>query len=307
MPPRLKFLEVKEYFEKHGCTLLEEEYKDTLTKMKYKCKCGNISEIRYSSFQQGCRCKKCGGTEKLIYSDVKAFYEKQGCELLENDYTNNRTKMKYRCKCGNISSMTFNHFKNGKRCKKCSGTEKHLYENVKKYFEEHNCTLLEEEYKNALTKMRYICVCGRESSIHFNNFMNGHRCTKCLNKTERIVSDFLEETYENIIYQPTFEWCKDKKCFPFDFLLDDYRILLEIDGIQHFEQVSNWDTPEYTQKRDLFKMECALKHNYRIIRIFQEDILYNRIDWKFLLKNAISSDEEVIFISKNSELYKNYI
>ena len=28
--------------------------------MKYRCSCGNISEISFSSFEQGHRCKKCG-------------------------------------------------------------------------------------------------------------------------------------------------------------------------------------------------------------------------------------------------------
>ena len=47
---------------------------------------------------------------------------------------------------------------------------------VKKYFKEQGCQLLEENYINAHVKMKYICICGKESSINWNNFTNGKRC-----------------------------------------------------------------------------------------------------------------------------------
>jgi hypothetical protein len=39
---------------------------------------------------------------------------------------------------------------------------------VKKYFKEQGCKLLEEKYINAHIKMKYICSCGNESSINLN-------------------------------------------------------------------------------------------------------------------------------------------
>ena len=47
---------------------------------------------------------------------------------------------------------------------------------VKKYFKEQGCKLLEEKYINAHIKMKYICSCGNESSINWNNFKSGKRC-----------------------------------------------------------------------------------------------------------------------------------
>ena len=43
--------------------------------------------------------------------------------------------MKYKCVCGNESCIRFDDFKNRKsRCIKCSGKEKHTFENVYNYF-----------------------------------------------------------------------------------------------------------------------------------------------------------------------------
>ena len=37
-----------------------------------------------------------------------------GCELLENKYINSQSTMKFKCKCGNESSINFDNFKNRK-------------------------------------------------------------------------------------------------------------------------------------------------------------------------------------------------
>ena len=53
-------------------------------------------------------------------------------------------------------------------------------EKVKQYFEDHDCELLEKEYKNNKTLMRYRCKCRNEKcKITFNNFKRGHRCEEC--------------------------------------------------------------------------------------------------------------------------------
>ena len=111
---------------------------------------------------------------KITYEYVKNYFIEQECELISTEYINNKTKMKYKCKCGNESSIVFNNFKNGQRCKKCKSSnyinsKKLTFEYVKNYFTEQQCELLETEYKNNNTKMKYKCKCGNISNIIFNN------------------------------------------------------------------------------------------------------------------------------------------
>lgn len=56
----LDFEFVKKYFAKHGCELLEKEYKNARKKLKYRCSCGKESEICFYSFKNGNRCRDCG-------------------------------------------------------------------------------------------------------------------------------------------------------------------------------------------------------------------------------------------------------
>ena len=69
--------------------------------------------------------------------------------------------------------------------------------------------------------------------------------------------------------------------------MDDFNLILECDGRQHFTQVANWTNPEYTQKMDKYKMKCANEHGYSVIRIFQEDIWNNKNNWEDNLKMSI--------------------
>lgn len=144
-------------------------------------------------------------SNSLSYEKVYNHFKEQNCELLENTYINNSTKMKYRCSCGNTSLTIYKDFKKGTRCMKCSGKEKHSYEDVYTEFKNKNCELLETEYKNNSTKMNFKCSCGNTSSISFSNFKRGDRCKDCSNKNKsksktynisKIKKYFLDNNYE---------------------------------------------------------------------------------------------------------------
>lgn len=77
--------------------------------------------------------------------------------------------------------------------------KKHTYKYVFNFFEENGCILLEKEYKNARTKMNYICECGNESEISFSCFKNGTRCMNCKNKLMRKLLGFNYEYVFNIL------------------------------------------------------------------------------------------------------------
>lgn len=121
---------------------------------------------------------------KLTYKYVKDYFKEQGCELLEEEYSGSHDKMKYRCSCENVSKISFSSFQQGHRCIKCAiknraKKKRHTYKYVFNCFDGHGCILIEKEYVNAKTKMKYICSCGNESEICFNNFQQGYRCMEC--------------------------------------------------------------------------------------------------------------------------------
>jgi hypothetical protein len=134
-------------------------------------------------------------------------------------------------------------------------------------------------------------------------------CPKCINKTERIVYEQLIEKYETLIFQYKPDWSKneDTNCYlPFDFALEEHKIIIELDGIQHFKQVKNWMNPEETRKRDKIKMQKANENSFSVIRILQTDVLANKYEWLSELQRNIDKiinegKVQNIYICKNNE------
>ena len=72
---------------------------------------------------------------------------------------------------------------------------------------------------------------------------------------------------------------------PFDFYLLDYNLIIEYDGIEHFEPVnfgSETMTPkeafEYVQRHDKIKNEYCERNNIGIIRIGYKENLEERME-----------------------------
>lgn len=192
MPCRLSYEQVKQFFEDYKCILLEDQYINNFTKMKFRCHCGRESIITYRDFRITKRCQICGeefraNNRKHSYEFIRQEFEKYGCELLDEKYIGNHSPLKFKCKCGSIDSIAYSDFMYVHQCKKCSikkvADDKRLsYEYVKEQFEINKCKLLENEYINNHTPMRYICNCGNKAIITWNSFKNGSRCNKCEGK-----------------------------------------------------------------------------------------------------------------------------
>jgi hypothetical protein len=122
--------------------------------------------------------------KRLDFKYVQEFFLNQGCELLEKEYKNARTKMEYKCQCGNLSKIVFDSFQRGNRCKlcgnkKCSESNKTVDQEIAvEYFKSQGCELL-DVYRDSSTSMNYRCSCGTLWKSNWNNFKKGKRCKEC--------------------------------------------------------------------------------------------------------------------------------
>ena len=134
-------------------------------------------------------------------------------------------------------------------------------------------------------------------------------CPYCVNKTELKLFEQLKQYYPDIVHQFKVDWCKSKKYLPFDFCIPSEKIIIELDGPQHFTQVSNWSPPEFNIMNDKYKMNLANQNGYNLIRILQEDVHKDNYDWMKELLNSIQKVKTIsvnIFLCKNNE-YINHL
>lgn len=135
--------------------------------------------------------------QKLTQEQVRREFADKGCELLE-DYRGNQISMKYRCKCGAIAQTSLVGFRKSDGCYNCSEASagrKFTYEEVKQYFKEQGCELLETTYTRSVLPLTYRCSCGTVSKMDFGNFRKGRRCQYCKGRTN---SEKLRKSNEEI-------------------------------------------------------------------------------------------------------------
>ena len=144
-------------------------------------------------------------------------------------------------------------------------------------------------------------------SVH----LMGCGCPFCKNKTEGILKSFLEKLFQDVVHQFKLENCKNPdtgRNLKFDSEIGSIKTIVELDGRQHFTQVSNWGDPKESLKRDIYKMQRAEAEGYKIIRIFQEDVYNNDEKWleENLLPHIKSEDRNPAFISNNPNMYDDH-
>ena len=193
-------------------------------------------------------------------------------------------------------------------CKQCfeksfASHEKAIYWSIE------NKELPRQTFKSTHYKFQFQCKYKHKFNKMISTIIKNSWCPYCVNKTEQKLYDNLQPIYNNLERQYKADWCKSdttNKCYPFDFILADQKIIIELDGIQHFEQVSNWDSPDKVQERDKYKMQQANENGYSVIRILQEDVYYDTYQWLDELKTNIEkliTENKVqnIFMCKDNE------
>jgi very-short-patch-repair endonuclease len=170
-------------------------------------------------------------------------------------------------------------------------------------------------FRGSESKYIFNCdKCKSEFNSKLYNVLTGYWCPFCKNKTEGKVLEYLREHYPDCKTQLRFEWCRFSKTnniMPFDFGLTGHKLLIELDGRQHFQQIAKWDAPELTQEKDNEKICFAIKNGYSIIHIYQDEVWNDKYDWKTILKENIelliaTEKPQVLFISK-ADVYATHI
>jgi very-short-patch-repair endonuclease len=138
-------------------------------------------------------------------------------------------------------------------------------------------------------------------------------CPNCFNKTELKLYSYLKQHFE-VLKNVKYDWCKNDKTgrkLEYDFVIPELKLIVELDGRQHFTQISNWRCPNDQLVSDVYKTKCANDNGYKVIRLLQEEVFYNDSSWldsnlKPLLVK-LSSNVFVTVDSKYKSIYDKHI
>lgn len=245
--------------------------------------CGNPNhksyEVRFDAFKgtskkEGTRCEQCRRDNDTIWTREKIikYVESQNYKFIEfikfNKYA---SIIKIQCNNGHKPyEVYFSNFYSGKRCNQCYIIWSK--DNIIKFVENEKYEFINfitfEKY-NSLIKIK--CPKGHIVEIRFRKFKEGIRCSKCNeSKGEKEIERILNKY--NIIFKPQYKFkdCRCKNSLPFDFYIPSLNVLIEFDGIQHFEILPHWggiDKLIETKIHDTIKTKYSENNNIKLIRI----------------------------------------
>ena len=254
-----------------------------------QCDCGKTHYVSSANLANGSvkTCGKCNEPlKKPIPHEEKFIGQQFGIwEILEATPQRANGYIVYlsRCqKCGYVAERTIPSMRSAlHKCENCRVDDltgnKYGLLTVKSL----------NKIENRISYWTCECECGTTLTVSASNLKTGNtKSCGCLRESagELCIKSLLEQLNIDFTCQQTFETCRfeDTQALArFDFYLPAFNILIEYDGIQHFQQRDGWEELSRIQKRDQFKNNWCKENNISLIRIPYTD--YSKLDKNYIL------------------------
>ena len=257
--------------------------------------CGDTIQARLKNIQSGaspCSCKKTNKANLIGQTKgVLTIIDK--APKRPND---RNAYWKCRCECGEVFEISTTNF------------NRHTHEHCQHLSGGRPPTNLIGKIFDKLTVVEYLgdrrwkckCTCGQETTKRTDQLTTREfcACSTCnsINGShgERRLTELLKELNIDFESQKSFETCR----FPntnmkarFDFYLPKYNLLIEYNGIQHYEANNRggWNTDENvkkTQERDNYKIQWCKDNNISLVIISYTELKNLNTDY---IKNILNN------------------
>jgi len=171
----------------HGGECLSPAYIASDVKLKFKCKEGHIWDAVPDNIIQNHWCPKCNKPEKLDIQQMKELAILSEGECLSEVYTNNSTKLLWRCNKKHEWYATPAKIKSGQWCPLCLGKYPTVT-NMKDLAKSRGGLCLSEEYVNSQTKLKWQCSKKHIWTATPAHIKFGQWCPEC-NKPKKLTLD----------------------------------------------------------------------------------------------------------------------
>ena len=315
---------------------LDEEYLGSKYKHNWECKCGKsfVRDWGKIRLRESIKCENCTYQPRKLkaieshkekvkntnYEYIKSYFDG---DILENgDKVVKKPFMRIKCKeCNTELDIRVDYFKNDiSICPYCNP-----YLRIPKkeeslaYLFPHIAEIIEEDEKgrkisfddcykiSAYSNMKFKFKCNKCEEIGDLRSLNqvvqhGYVCHYCSDK-KSIPNKFMVELLKimNIDFksEKTFKWSEGKQ---YDFYIPNLNMIIEMNGIQHYEESPRGRSLKEEQENDVYKKELALNNNVENYIVI--DCRYSTFEW---LKKNVIKELDNIFNLNNIDWNKIWI
>lgn len=272
------------------------------SKIDIICPIHGLFRQNAQSHLQGRKCNECAKKARglKIRKDVNAiiaeFKSIHGDKYIydKSSITTSKDYMLITCqKHGDFRQTPSNHRK-GRGCPLCkndkigdalrASTDDVIAKFQSVHGDEFDYSLVIDNYVNADTPVPIIC---KEHGVFwqapYNHIGRGDKCPSCkASKGELAVADWLEKHNFEFISEWKDHDCVSERPLRFDFYIPTENLIIEFDGIQHFERDASWWEKSVKKRQEAFdklklhdwlKNEWCKENGYTMVRIrFDEEV-----------------------------------
>lgn len=282
------------------------------TAKKYYIKCQKNREhsdylTTMNNFINGNRRPYCN-SKIIYYKDSFGYWAENNIDNFKNKYwdlsnhvdyyeLSTQTKQKIKIKCQEktyhgVYEISCDNFYKGRRCPYCAGKKTHKYDSFGyKYpdllkFWKYEMGSPYEILPMSNKKVTFNCEKHGDFTMIMCDFTESYyHCPKCaedskISSYEQMVQNYLND--KNIKFLTEYD-CnispinpKTGRMLPYDNELIDYKIIIEVNGAQHYQNKTIWFGKteeeqkyhfEYQKWKDQYKKEYAIKKGYKFLEL----------------------------------------
>ena len=268
---------VKDYFIQKNEILLDDEYKNSYSKITVQCENNHIYTTTLNRHMRGKRCPYCYEFKRQQKIKEAIDYFSQYDYTVVGDFLKLGESVSVICDNGHLTKMRFEDFKRGHRCKYCTKNNiKYTINEIRDYYKNYGYEFLDDEYINNKTKHNIKCPNGHITKMRLDSFKRGIRCSQCnCSSGEAEIMRILNNNNIDFEFQYIFDDCVDLLPLPFDFYIPSLNICIEFDGEEHYRPIEWFDGELGFKKRkmhDNIKDEYCITNEINLIRIPYWDI-----------------------------------
>ena len=150
--------------------------------------------------------------------------------------------------------------------------------------------------KNGCVIWHCRCDCGNDTEVSVGDLLRGHTLScgcRHRSKWEIFIENYLNTLNINYKTEYRFKDCTNSKgsdTLPFDFYIEELKVIIEYDGLHHYEPVTGWGGEEkfqITQENDKIKNKYCKDKGIRLLRIpyFYDENKIKEVINQFITRN----------------------
>lgn len=271
----LTLAEMQDLAEKQGGHCLSTSYRNSYTKLLWRCRLGHRWRAIPKAVKQGHWCDKCFDDRRRgSISRIDKIAANHGGQCVSRSYPNVKTPLRLRCAEGHEWHATGNSILRGSWCRRCAGKAKHTLVKAREVARERGGRCLSRAYENAHAKLRWRCSEKHEWVAPLNGVLSGRWCPYCSAfLRERLVRSIFEQIFRADFPRIRPEWLRSKTGFKMelDGCNDKLRLAFEHHGEQHYAIVERFSKSgavlRARQRDDALKRKLCRINKIRLIEI----------------------------------------